>query len=112
MLTTSPKKTGVVRPTVRSIAAALGLSRSTVSNALRGLPGVKIETMHRVQNAAVEMGYSVHPFASEVMSQLRRKIRNMSIGTLAVLEIDEPNLPPVAQNFNGRLFDGIEERAA
>jgi LacI family transcriptional regulator len=103
---------GIVRPTVRSIAVALKLSRSTVSNALRGLPGVKAETSHRVQKAASEMGYSVHPFASEVMSRLRRKDRNKIIGTLGVLEINEPNQRTIAQNFNDRLFEGIKVRAA
>jgi LacI family transcriptional regulator len=99
------------RPTVRTIAVALGLSRSTVSNALRGLRGVKAETRQRVRQKAEVMGYRAHPFAAEVMSQLRRRAQSKQVGLLAVLEMDEPNRPPAAALFNRQLLEGIEKRA-
>jgi DNA-binding LacI/PurR family transcriptional regulator len=90
----------------------LNLSRSTVSNALRSLPSVKLETRQRVQEKARTMGYVHQPFASEVMSRLRRPDRAKPIGTLAVLEIDEPARRPIAKLFNRELLSGLKERAA
>jgi DNA-binding LacI/PurR family transcriptional regulator len=100
------------RPTVRAIARSLNLSRSTVSNALRSLPTVKLETRHLVQETARTMGYVHQPFASVVMSRLRRPDRAKPIGTLAVLELDEPSRSSNASMFNAQLLDGIRERAA
>lgn len=100
------------RPTVRSIAAALGLSRATVSNALRGHPGVKAKTRQRVQKEAAKLGYSAHPFAAQVMSQLRRSSVNKEIGTLGVLEMHEPDRPAGAAHFHAELLAGAGKRAA
>ena len=100
------------RPTVRTIAKSLKLSRSTVANALRGLSSVKPTTRIRVQRAAKTMGYSVQPFASAVMSQMRRSGQSRLLGTLAVLEMDEPGRPSGAAIFHKKLFEGIEKRAA
>lgn len=100
------------RPTVRSLAAALGLSRATVSNALRGYAGVNARTRQRVQREAAKMGYVVHPFAAQVMSQIRRSAANKEMGTLAVLEMFEPNRPRGAAQFHAELLAGIKDRAA
>src|SRR5437868_7060988 len=100
------------RPTIRAIARRLNLSRSTVSNALRSLPTVKLETRQLVQETAHAMGYIHHPFASEVMSRLRRPDPTRPIGTLAVLELDEPLQSATAGVFNGHLLEGIRQRAA
>jgi DNA-binding LacI/PurR family transcriptional regulator len=100
------------RPTVRAIACRLNLSRSTVSNALRSLPNVKMETRRLVQETARTMGYVHQPFASEVMSRLRQPDRTKPIGTLAVLELDEPNRPAIGAVFHGQLLSGIRQRAA
>lgn len=100
------------RPTVRTIAAALGLSRATVSNALRGYPGVSPITRKRVQAKAASVGYVTHPFAAEVMSQLRRAPSAKRFGTLAVLEMCEPSRPPGATGFNADLLAGVKKRAS
>lgn len=100
------------RPTVRTLAASLGLSRATVSNALRALPTVKPATRDRVLAEARARGYVAHPFASEVMSQLRRSSKSRQVGTLAILEMDEPGRPPGATGFNLKLCEGIRSRAA
>lgn len=99
------------RPTVRTLAATLGLSRSTVSNALRDCPGVNPETRQRVRQVAARMGYSTHPFATRVMSQLRRSSAEKRVGTLAVLELNEPGRPSGAAIYNRYLLEGIHERA-
>lgn len=99
-------------PTVRSIAAALGLSRSTVSNALRRQPSVNATTRERVLQAAAAMGYARHPFAAQVMSQLRRGPSKKELGTLGVLELDESERPQGATPFNADLVAGARARAA
>jgi LacI family transcriptional regulator, repressor for deo operon, udp, cdd, tsx, nupC, and nupG len=43
--------------TIAEIAAALGVSKSTVSRALRAMPGVSPETIETVRRTAQEMGY-------------------------------------------------------
>ncbi len=43
--------------TIAQIAAELGLSKSTVSRALRGLPGISAQTAMKVQAAAMRLGY-------------------------------------------------------
>lgn len=98
-------------PSVRSLAAALGLSRTTVSNALSGHPGVNAQTRQRVQAAAKASGYQPHPFASRIMSQLRRESKAKHVGTLAVLELEEQKRSHQAEAFHRDLLGGIRKRA-
>jgi len=100
------------RPTVRSIAATLALSRATVSNALRGYAGVNAKTRQRVQEEAARVGYLAHPFAAQVMSQIRRSAPNKEMGALAVLEKFEPERPSGSARFHAALLRGVKERAA
>lgn len=44
-------------PTIRDIAAKLGVGKSTVQRALAGLPGISDETVKRVKAVADELGY-------------------------------------------------------
>ena len=52
------------RPTIRTLAEALGVSRTTVSEALRNHPRVNLETRRRVQEWAQSAGYRFNPLAS------------------------------------------------
>lgn len=99
-------------PTVRSMAATLGLSRATVSNALRGYPGVAPETRRRVRELAKELGYSPNPFAAEVMSQLKSNGVKKVIGTLGLLDLCEESRPRKAKEFHVELVKGVKERAS
>ncbi|MGH1524137.1 LacI family DNA-binding transcriptional regulator [Leifsonia sp. L25] len=47
----------VEKPTIADIARELGLSKSAVSNALRGLPQVSVDTAARVKAYALERGW-------------------------------------------------------
>ena len=58
------------------------------------------------------MGYVAHPFAAQVMSQLRRHASTKEMGTLAVLELHEPDRPAGAAQFHGELLAGFRKRAA
>jgi LacI family transcriptional regulator len=59
------------KPTIRSLAAALGLSRSTVSAALLRRSNIPEETQERVRRAAEEAGYSADARLSQLMSYMR-----------------------------------------
>ncbi|MEM9158403.1 MAG: LacI family DNA-binding transcriptional regulator [Verrucomicrobiota bacterium] len=61
------------RPTIQTVAKALGLSKATVSRALRGLPGQSEETRQRILEEAKRQGYTQHPLISALMSDLRFK---------------------------------------
>lgn len=51
---------------VRTVAARAGVSVSTVSRALRGVPGIAEATRKRVRAAADELGYVASPSASRL----------------------------------------------
>ncbi|MBC8012091.1 MAG: LacI family DNA-binding transcriptional regulator [Burkholderiales bacterium] len=57
---------------IRALAEALGISKSTVSLALRNHPNIALATRERVQAAAKTMGYQLNPLVAALMSQQRR----------------------------------------
>ncbi len=60
-------------PNIQQIADRVGVSKATVSRALRGLPGHKKETREKILKVAEELGYEPHPIMSAVMSNVRFK---------------------------------------
>lgn len=99
-------------PTLRSLARTLGLSRTTVSDALRGSPRVDPGTAARVRKAAREAGYRRNPLAGALMSELRRSRGTAFRGVLAAVDFNEPDRPDAAARFHKELVTGAEERAA
>ena len=98
-------------PTVRSLAAQLKLSRTTVSDALRGSSRVKAATVRRIREAAEAVGYRPNPLASALMSELRRSRGQTFRGGLAVVDIDETDRPAHALRYHQALMRGAKERA-
>ncbi len=98
-------------PTLRTLARELGLSRTTLSDALRGSPRVKATTIERVRAAAKAAGYERNPLTGAVMSQLRRSRGQQFRGVLAAIEIIETAQSPVAARYNDALMAGISARA-
>lgn len=98
-------------PTLRSLARELGLSRTTLSDALRGSPRVKAETVARVRAAAKAAGYERNPLTGAVMSQLRRGRGQQFRGVLAVVEIIMQPQTLFGVRFNESLMTGISARA-
>jgi LacI family transcriptional regulator len=99
-------------PTLRTLARSLGLSRTTISDALRGSPRVNPETVKRVRAAAEAAGYERNPFTGAVMSLLRRSRGQQFRGVLAALEVVDPDRPAHAARYNDRVLAGVSERAA
>lgn len=59
-------------PTIRSLAAACDVSRTTAALALKNSPLVAKQTREKVQAAAAEAGYAVDANISKLMAYLRR----------------------------------------
>ncbi len=98
-------------PTLRSLARALGLSRTTVSDALRGSPRVDPNTAARVKKAARDAGYQRNPLAGALMSELRRSRGSAFRGVIAAIDFNEPNRPTAAARYHRELVTGADERA-
>ena len=98
-------------PTLRSLAKILGLSRTTVSDALRGSPRVDPNTAVRVQKAAEQAGYRRNPLAGALMSELRRSRGGAFRGVLAAIDFSEDNRPDHAARYHCELIAGADERA-
>lgn len=97
--------------TVRTLAASLGLSRTTVSEALRGSACVRPETAARVRAAADAAGYRPNPLVGAVMSEVRRSRNQMFRGVIAAVDLDESERPPSASRFHTALTEGARARA-
>jgi LacI family transcriptional regulator len=68
-----------------TIGRELGVSKNTVSLALRGDPQIPAATRERVLAAARRAGYAINPVVSQLMSELRRSRANPRRHTLALL---------------------------
>lgn len=99
-------------PTLRTLARSLGLSRTTVSDALRGSPRVNVETMKRVREAADAAGYKHNPLTGAVMSQLRRSRGQQFRGVIAAIELAHPDREPQALRYGDAVKAGINRRAS
>ena len=101
----------------RAIAAAAGVSRATVSLALRDAPSLREETRARVKAVAARLGYRSHPVVATYMHYVSR---GRSLGryhaTLALIG-DQPFEPLPSSNPQAGLTirqefrTGIERRA-
>lgn len=99
------------RPTIRSLAATLGVSRTTVSEALRSHPRVNRETRDRIQQAAKAAGYRFNPLASSVFSEVRRTRLGAFHGVVAAIGQEEPARVPFPGAYWRDLLRGATERS-
>lgn len=70
------------------VAKAVGVSKNTVSLALRGSPRISAETRKRIAETAESMGYRLNPTVAHLMAQLRQ---NRSPGYQATLALVNGN---------------------
>lgn len=69
-------------PTILDVASEAGVSKSTVSNVVRGLPGVSDSTRLKVQTAIEVLGYRPNVLARQLVQQ-RTNILGVVVGDLA-----------------------------
>jgi len=99
-------------PSLRDLARTLGLSHTTISEALRGTPRVKPETRDRILAAAKAAGYRSNPLAGALMSEMRRARGGTFRGVIAILDLDGPDRRPVhSVRYHSELERGARERA-
>ncbi|MCG3147897.1 MAG: hypothetical protein PCFJNLEI_01338 [Verrucomicrobiae bacterium] len=76
---------GSRRPSLRDIAAATGVGRTTVSLALRNDPRLPAATCQRIQATAHQLGYVANPLVSSIMATHRHAGGRSIVGTLGFL---------------------------
>ena len=81
------------RITMSTIAEKAGVSKNTVSLALRHDPQIPAETRARIEKIAAELGYAKNPVVSQLMTELRKTTAAGHRRTLALLNA---NLDPQA----------------
>ena len=69
-------------PTILDVASRAGVSKSTVSNVIRGVVGVSEETRRRVDTAIKQLGYRPNILARQLVQQ-RTNILGVVVGDLA-----------------------------
>ncbi|NIH78464.1 LacI family DNA-binding transcriptional regulator [Amycolatopsis viridis] len=94
----SPRSPERRPPTILSIAAAAGVSKSVVSRVMRNEPGVSARSRQRVLNAAESLGYTPNAAARSLVQK-----RSNNIGVL-VTDLHNP--------FFVEVLDGINRAAA
>ncbi|MGB8352302.1 MAG: LacI family DNA-binding transcriptional regulator [Chthoniobacteraceae bacterium] len=97
-------------PNLSSIAATAGVSRMTVSRALRNVRGVDPATRLRILAAAEKLGYRPNPLVSAFMSFVRTSRVQTDAGVLAYLT-DGRTRDEWRSHGYTRFFNGATERA-
>ncbi|MEX0330783.1 MAG: LacI family DNA-binding transcriptional regulator [Puniceicoccaceae bacterium] len=96
------------RVSMKTIAERLGISKATVSLALRNSPEVSKKMKARVQAAAEELGYKLNPALGQVLSRIRT--HDQYRATLALVNANEdrqafvrhPTIPEYVAGARGR----------
>jgi DNA-binding LacI/PurR family transcriptional regulator len=99
------------RPTLADIAKQLGISKMSVSRALRGQRQVSEELRQRVTQTAESLGYRPDPEIAKLMTHMRRSKR-VTAGTTLAFIWAETEFSAVRGSFWSReLVRGAHERA-
>ncbi|MBT63417.1 MAG: hypothetical protein CML13_09430 [Puniceicoccaceae bacterium] len=97
--------------TVRELAKLAGVSRQTVSDALRGTGRVADATRKRIRELAEASGYASDPLISAGLAQMRRKGSQRIKAVLGYVETGStPDLTEKHESYR-RLYEGAKERA-
>lgn len=100
-------------PSIRELAVKLGVSRTTVSLALRNDPTVAPDTRRRILDAAHRAGYRSNALVNALMAQVRQGQRLKPTGEVVTYltayerEHDWRNIPSIVAQY-----EGARERAA
>lgn len=98
------------RPSCKTIARAAGVSRMTVSMALRDHPRVALETRKRIKKIAAEQGYTPDPNLTELMRYLRKRDVSKEEPVIALLNARHRPLKELDKDIL-LVREGVKERA-
>ena len=104
-------KTLAAHVTTTQIAAKAGVSRTTVSFALRGHAKIPLATADRVRAAAAELGYRPNPRVAAIMSHIRRSRAVPAGERLAFVWVHTSRAESAKDPFLQRVFLGAKARA-
>lgn len=93
--------------TIRDVAAAVGVSVSTVSRALRNDPCISQARREAIQSRAQQLGYRPNPLVSALMAQVRPRRHAHHPVAIAILQC----YPRNQTSFSEYYEQGIRERA-
>lgn len=79
----------MLQPTMAEVAKACGVSKNTVSLALRGSPRISEATRLRIEEVAQAMGYRLNPTVAHLMAELRQNRSPGFQATLALINAHE-----------------------
>jgi len=99
------------RVTMAEVARAAGVSRATVSKALRNDHHLPPERCAQVQKIAAELGYRPHPMVSALMAQLHQQRRSDDPFQIAWIDLWPAAKRSVTVPFWNELFAGARARA-
>ena len=96
---------------MQDIAEACGISKMTVSLALRGDPRVKSTTRDKVLAEARKLGYRTNPYIATLMARLRSGNQRKYRPVIAFLNLQDPPTRLHATNAGKNYFIGARDRA-
>ena len=99
-------------PTLRSLAVEAGVSVTTMSFALRGIPEVSDATRDRLRQFAAARGYKPNPLIAAVYSQVRTRKTPGDHNIIAYLNTWRPKDTWESCNTKTGQFRGAAQRAA
>lgn len=99
-------------PTMRRLAALAGVSRTTISMAMRNHPSIPEATRQRISKLAKEIGYTPDPVISSLMTQLRKSRPKRLVEKIAFLTFWDKRDAWQQEYFGRPCYDGACERAA
>ncbi len=99
------------RPTLSDIAKQLGISKMSVSRALRGAPQVSTKLRERVLQAADAMGYRPDPEITKLMTHMRQSKCAVTSTTLAFIWAEQKETSGHVTSWSEELARGAKNRA-
>jgi len=97
---------------MNSIAARAGVSKNTVSLALRHDPQIPLETRRRIERIATSLGYAKNPVVAQLMTELRKAHPAGYRRTLALLNANQDAKAFTNHPTVPAYVDGCRRRAA
>ncbi len=99
------------RVSLRAIAEKAGVTRMTVSLALRGSSTISAATRARIDAVAQELGYRRDPVVSELMGRLRKATFAKTQSALAVITNQQGKLSWRTSPTHRKYFEGAQRQA-
>jgi DNA-binding LacI/PurR family transcriptional regulator len=104
-----PKNKSTV--TLNDIGRVAGVSRATVSRALKDNPVISSAVRERIQKIAKELGYRPDPETARLMSHLKSSNRSRYESTIGILNAFSPLSNLYKNSYAKKLLEGAQSRA-